>query len=166
MFHTWCRFCYGGQRCKCFVGYYMSGGECVMWPEARTSKTGSSSVSDCDILCGLPDSSHTDEHSKVVSIYAYSYMQCRGWECWVIVLVFVFLVWYTLCMRSYLHLHGRTCMHIPVISVWDHSHSFFHAARYMKLGSKRAIYHTPPPTCCSLCRLSFSLTNNNNWNYH
>ena len=50
---------------------------------------------------------------------------------------FVSFLLYTLCMRSYLHLHGRTRIHIPVISVWDHSHSFFHSARYMKLGSKR-----------------------------
>jgi hypothetical protein len=56
----------------------MSGGECVMCPEARTSKAGSSSVAECDMLCGLPDSSHAGEHSKVVPIHVYSYMQCTG----------------------------------------------------------------------------------------
>jgi len=55
----------GISGCKCFAGYYMSGSECVMCPEATTSKAGSTSVEECDTLCGLPDSAHAGDHAEV-----------------------------------------------------------------------------------------------------
>ena len=53
--------------CKCFAGYYMSGKQCVMCPEATTSKAGSTSEGECSMLCGLPDSSQVLEQSEVVA---------------------------------------------------------------------------------------------------
>ena len=50
--------------CKCFAGYYMSGGACVMCPEAKTSKAGSTSADECDTLCGLPDSANAGQHAE------------------------------------------------------------------------------------------------------
>ena len=51
--------------CKCFAGYYMSGGQCVMCPEATTSKAGSTTATECNMLCGLPDSSKVLQQSEV-----------------------------------------------------------------------------------------------------
>ena len=55
----------GIDGCKCFAGYYMAGGACVMCPEASTSKAGSTSADACDMLCGLPDSAEAGDHSQV-----------------------------------------------------------------------------------------------------
>lgn len=59
----------GIDGCKCFAGYFMSAASatCVMCPEAKTSKAGSMSADQCDMLCGLPESTFVGNHAEAVA---------------------------------------------------------------------------------------------------